>query len=53
MKLLPGWLGVFLVSFAIGTSNGEPIEIIVQFTDMLVGQNGMSRHAAGHVSRIK
>ncbi len=36
-----------------GTSEGKPIDIIVQFTDTFVKQDGQWRLAAGHVSRLK
>ncbi len=36
-----------------GTAEGKPIDIIVQFTDTFVKQNGQWRLAAGHVSRLK
>ncbi len=36
-----------------GTAEGKPIDIIVQFTDTFVKQDGKWRLAAGHVSRMK
>lgn len=36
-----------------GTAEGQPIDIVVQFTDTLVKQDGGWRLAAGHVSRLK
>ncbi len=36
-----------------GTAEGKPIDIVVQFTDTFVKQNGQWRVAAGHVSRLK
>lgn len=36
-----------------GSARGKPIDIIVQFTDTFVKQNGRWRLAAGHVSRLK
>jgi Ketosteroid isomerase homolog len=36
-----------------GNAQGKPIDIIVQFTDTFVKQNGRWRLAAGHVSRLK
>ena len=36
-----------------GKVQGEPIDIIVQFTDTFVKQSGRWRLAAGHVSRLK
>jgi uncharacterized protein (TIGR02246 family) len=36
-----------------GTAQGKPIDIIVQFTDTFVKQDGRWRLAAGHVSRLK
>jgi len=36
-----------------GNAQGKPIDIIVQFTDTFVQQNGRWRLAAGHVSRLK
>jgi ketosteroid isomerase-like protein len=36
-----------------GNAEGKPIDIIVQFTDTFVKQNGYWRLAAGHVSRLK
>jgi uncharacterized protein (TIGR02246 family) len=36
-----------------GTAEGKPIDIVVQFTDTFVKQNGRWRLAAGHVSRLK
>jgi ketosteroid isomerase-like protein len=36
-----------------GTAEGKPIDIIVQFTDTFVKQDGHWRLAAGHVSRLK
>ncbi len=36
-----------------GTAEGKPIDIVVQFTDTFVKQNGQWQLAAGHVSRLK
>jgi len=36
-----------------GHAQGKPLDIIVQFTDTFVKQNGRWRLAAGHVSRLK
>lgn len=36
-----------------GTAEGKAIDVVVQFTDTLVKQNGQWRLAAGHVSRLK
>jgi ketosteroid isomerase-like protein len=36
-----------------GNAEGKPIDIIVQFTDTFVKQNGRWRLAAGHVSPLK
>ena len=36
-----------------GTSEGNPVDIVVQFTDTFVKQDGRWRLAAGHVSRLK
>jgi len=36
-----------------GNAQGKPIDIIVQFTDTFVKQDGRWRLAAGHVSRLK
>lgn len=36
-----------------GNAEGKPIDIIVQFTDTLVKEDGHWRLAAGHVSRLK
>jgi ketosteroid isomerase-like protein len=36
-----------------GNARGKPIDVIVQFTDTFVKQNGRWRLAAGHVSRLK
>jgi uncharacterized protein (TIGR02246 family) len=36
-----------------GHAHGKPLDIIVQFTDTFVKQNGRWRLAAGHVSRLK
>jgi ketosteroid isomerase-like protein len=36
-----------------GNARGKPIDIVVQFTDTFVKQNGRWRLAAGHVSRLK
>ena len=36
-----------------GNAQGKPIDIIVQFTDTFVKQNGRWRLAAGRVSRLK
>jgi len=36
-----------------GNAQGKPIDIIVQFTDTFVKENGRWRLAAGHVSRLK
>jgi ketosteroid isomerase-like protein len=36
-----------------GNAQGKPLDIIVQFTDPFVKQNGRWRLAAGHVSRLK
>ena len=36
-----------------GNAKGEPIDIVVQFTDTFVKQNGRWRLAAGHLSRLK
>lgn len=36
-----------------GTVEGSPIDIVVQFTDTFVRQDGEWRLAAGHVSRLK
>lgn len=36
-----------------GNAQGKPIDVIVQFTDTFVKQNGRWRLAAGHVSRLK
>jgi ketosteroid isomerase-like protein len=36
-----------------GSAEGKPIDIVVQFTDTFVKQNGQWRLAAGHVSRLK
>ena len=36
-----------------GNVQGKPIDIIVQFTDTFVKQDGRWRLAAGHVSRLK
>ena len=36
-----------------GNAQGKPIDIVVQFTDTFVKQNGRWQLAAGHVSRLK
>jgi uncharacterized protein (TIGR02246 family) len=36
-----------------GNAKAKPIDVIVQFTDTFVKQNGRWRLAAGHVSRLK
>ena len=36
-----------------GTAEGQAIDIVVQFTDTFVKQDGRWRLAAGHVSRLK
>jgi len=36
-----------------GNAQGKPIDIIIQFTDTFVKQDGRWRLAAGHVSRLK
>jgi len=36
-----------------GHAQGKALDIIVQFTDTFVKQNGRWRLAAGHVSRLK
>lgn len=36
-----------------GAAEGKPIDIIVQFTDTFVKQDGRWRLAAGHVSRLE
>ncbi len=36
-----------------GTYEGKPVDIVVQFTDTFVKQEGQWRLAAGHVSRLK